>query len=171
MGRSFLVRIKLDTLRANLSAADGEVYSRADVRRCGCGDDAIGAIAKQLGVNPADVIGMDQRIRSGGDESLNVTFGAEDENGAEWQDFMVETRPNQEAAYFHVEETRLRRGQLQAALSSLDEREHELWKSRVLAGNLYINRGTTGAVVLRQPFGGMGKSLSSGATTMAGSLF
>ena len=33
MGRSFLVRIKLDTLRANLSAADGEVYSRADVRR------------------------------------------------------------------------------------------------------------------------------------------
>ena len=33
MGRSFLVRIKLDTLRANLSSADGEVYSRADVRR------------------------------------------------------------------------------------------------------------------------------------------
>ena len=26
------------------------------------------------------------------------------------------------------------------------------------AGNLYINRGTTGAVTLRQPFGGMGKS-------------
>ncbi|HVK57501.1 MAG TPA: aldehyde dehydrogenase family protein, partial [Candidatus Kapabacteria bacterium] len=47
---------------------------------------------------------------------------------------------------------------LTSGLHSLDEREHELWKSRILAGNLYINRGTTGAVVLRQPFGGMGKS-------------
>jgi hypothetical protein len=33
VGRSFLVRIKLDTLRANLSAADGEAYTRADVRQ------------------------------------------------------------------------------------------------------------------------------------------
>lgn len=33
MGRSFLVRIKLDVLRANLSAADGAAYSRADVRQ------------------------------------------------------------------------------------------------------------------------------------------
>jgi RHH-type proline utilization regulon transcriptional repressor/proline dehydrogenase/delta 1-pyrroline-5-carboxylate dehydrogenase len=47
---------------------------------------------------------------------------------------------------------------LTSGLHSLDEREHELWKAKVLAGNLYLNRGTTGAVVLRQPFGGMGKS-------------
>jgi len=33
-----------------------------------------------------------------------------------------------------------------------------IWKDEIRAGNLYINRGTTGAVVLRQPFGGMGKS-------------
>ena len=33
MGRSFLVRVKPDTLRASRSSADGEVYSRADVRR------------------------------------------------------------------------------------------------------------------------------------------
>ena len=47
---------------------------------------------------------------------------------------------------------------LTSGLHSLDEREHERWKARVRAGNLYLNRGTTGAVVLRQPFGGMGKS-------------
>jgi RHH-type proline utilization regulon transcriptional repressor/proline dehydrogenase/delta 1-pyrroline-5-carboxylate dehydrogenase len=47
---------------------------------------------------------------------------------------------------------------LTSGLQSLDEREHALWKAGVRAGNLYINRGTTGAVVLRQPFGGMGKS-------------
>ena len=47
---------------------------------------------------------------------------------------------------------------LTSALESLDRREQEKWKSGVFAGNLYINKGTTGAVVLRQPFGGMGKS-------------
>jgi len=47
---------------------------------------------------------------------------------------------------------------LTAGLESLDDREQELWREQVRAGNLYINRVTTGAVVLRQPFGGMGKS-------------
>jgi RHH-type proline utilization regulon transcriptional repressor/proline dehydrogenase/delta 1-pyrroline-5-carboxylate dehydrogenase len=48
---------------------------------------------------------------------------------------------------------------LTSGLESLDEREWEFWRQRVHAGNLYINRVTTGAVVLRQPFGGMGKSV------------
>ena len=47
---------------------------------------------------------------------------------------------------------------LTSGLESLDAREQEIWKDEIRAGNLYINRGTTGAVVLRQPFGGMGKS-------------
>ncbi len=47
---------------------------------------------------------------------------------------------------------------LTAGLESLDPREQARWKNGVRAGNLYINRGTTGAVTLRQPFGGMGKS-------------
>jgi RHH-type transcriptional regulator, proline utilization regulon repressor / proline dehydrogenase / delta 1-pyrroline-5-carboxylate dehydrogenase len=47
---------------------------------------------------------------------------------------------------------------LTSGLESLDEREWEYWKEHTHAGNLYINRVTTGAVVLRQPFGGHGKS-------------
>lgn len=47
---------------------------------------------------------------------------------------------------------------LTSGLESLDEREVTYWKANLKAGNLYINRGTTGAIVLRQPFGGMGKS-------------
>lgn len=47
---------------------------------------------------------------------------------------------------------------LTSGIESLDHREQELWKDKVFAGNLYINRGTTGAIVLRQPFGGLGKS-------------
>lgn len=47
---------------------------------------------------------------------------------------------------------------LTSGLESLDEREIKYWREHMKAGNLYINRGTTGAIVLRQPFGGMGKS-------------
>ena len=47
---------------------------------------------------------------------------------------------------------------LTSGLESLDKREQEKWKQQIKAGNLYVNRGTTGAIVLRQPFGGMGKS-------------
>jgi RHH-type proline utilization regulon transcriptional repressor/proline dehydrogenase/delta 1-pyrroline-5-carboxylate dehydrogenase len=47
---------------------------------------------------------------------------------------------------------------LTSGLESLDTREQARWKNRIKAGNLYINRGTTGAMTLRQPFGGMGKS-------------
>ncbi len=47
---------------------------------------------------------------------------------------------------------------LTSGLESLDDREIGLWKDSLPAGNLYINRSTTGAVVLRQPFGGVGLS-------------
>jgi len=44
---------------------------------------------------------------------------------------------------------------LTSGLQSLDEQEQKYWKNHVMAGNLYINRGITGAIVNRQPFGGM----------------
>jgi len=47
---------------------------------------------------------------------------------------------------------------LTSGIESLDEREVLFWKENLKAGNLYVNRGTTGAIVLRQPFGGLGKS-------------
>jgi RHH-type proline utilization regulon transcriptional repressor/proline dehydrogenase/delta 1-pyrroline-5-carboxylate dehydrogenase len=56
---------------------------------------------------------------------------------------------------------------LTAGLHSLDRREVEYWVEHVQAGNLYVNRGITGAIVRRQPFGGWKKS-SVGAGTKAG---
>jgi RHH-type proline utilization regulon transcriptional repressor/proline dehydrogenase/delta 1-pyrroline-5-carboxylate dehydrogenase len=56
---------------------------------------------------------------------------------------------------------------LTAGFHSLDEEECELWISRVAAGNLYVNRTVTGAVVNRQPFGGWKRS-SVGPTSKAG---
>jgi len=47
---------------------------------------------------------------------------------------------------------------LTAGIHTLDESEIAAWKEKVQAGNLYINRGITGAIVQRQPFGGWKKS-------------
>jgi len=43
---------------------------------------------------------------------------------------------------------------LTSGLHSLDEREQRRFIARLQAGNLYINRGITGAIVQRQAFGG-----------------
>ncbi|GAA3679644.1 bifunctional proline dehydrogenase/L-glutamate gamma-semialdehyde dehydrogenase [Arthrobacter ginkgonis] len=47
---------------------------------------------------------------------------------------------------------------LTSGLHSLDRDEVAYWLEHVQAGNLYVNRGTTGAIVRRQPFGGWKKS-------------
>lgn len=56
---------------------------------------------------------------------------------------------------------------LTSGLQSLDEREQDHWIDHIEAGNLYINRGTTGAIVRRQPFGGC-KASSIGGGSKAG---
>ncbi|MCA9915481.1 MAG: proline dehydrogenase family protein, partial [Anaerolineae bacterium] len=47
---------------------------------------------------------------------------------------------------------------LTSGLHSLDDREIAIWREKIEAGNAYINRGTTGAIVQRQPFGGWKQS-------------
>ncbi|OFP35775.1 proline dehydrogenase family protein [Corynebacterium sp. HMSC071B10] len=47
---------------------------------------------------------------------------------------------------------------LTAGLHTLDGEEITYWLDRVEAGNVYVNRGITGAIVQRQPFGGWKKS-------------
>jgi len=56
---------------------------------------------------------------------------------------------------------------LTAGLHSLNSEELGLWLDTIQAGNLYVNRGITGAIVQRQPFGGWKKS-AVGAGTKAG---
>jgi RHH-type proline utilization regulon transcriptional repressor/proline dehydrogenase/delta 1-pyrroline-5-carboxylate dehydrogenase len=47
---------------------------------------------------------------------------------------------------------------LTAGIHSLNSQEITDWLARVQAGNAYVNRGITGAIVQRQPFGGWKKS-------------
>ena len=56
---------------------------------------------------------------------------------------------------------------LTAGIHSLDPDEVNTWIDTVEAGNLYVNRGITGAVVQRQPFGGWKRS-TVGTTSKAG---
>ena len=92
--------------------------------------DAVARIATELGVNPNDVIGMDQRLRHG-DESLNSPLGG-DEDAQEWQDFLVDTRPSQEELYSRKQIAGQRKGQLMEALARLDERERSIFVARHL---------------------------------------
>ena len=56
---------------------------------------------------------------------------------------------------------------LTGGIHSLDPDEIERWREEVEVGNAYINRGTTGAIVQRQPFGGW-KDSSVGPGVKAG---
>jgi RHH-type proline utilization regulon transcriptional repressor/proline dehydrogenase/delta 1-pyrroline-5-carboxylate dehydrogenase len=57
---------------------------------------------------------------------------------------------------------------LTAGLHSLDGAEIGTWLDSVQAGNLYVNRSTTGAIVERQPFGGWKKSVVGPGTKAGG---
>jgi RHH-type proline utilization regulon transcriptional repressor/proline dehydrogenase/delta 1-pyrroline-5-carboxylate dehydrogenase len=57
---------------------------------------------------------------------------------------------------------------LTSGLQTLDEDEIKIWKNSIEAGNLYINRGITGAIVNRQPFGGMKRSAFGGGIKAGG---
>ena len=57
---------------------------------------------------------------------------------------------------------------LTAGLHSLDVDEVDHWLEQAQAGNLYVNRGITGAIVRRQPFGGWKRSSVGGSTKAGG---
>lgn len=56
---------------------------------------------------------------------------------------------------------------LTSGIHSLDKREQKKWQRLIIAGNCYINRGITGAIVRRQAFGGT-KNSSFGRGSKAG---
>ncbi len=57
---------------------------------------------------------------------------------------------------------------LTAGLYTQDPDDLALWLDRVEAGNLYVNRGITGAIVQRQPFGGWKRSSVGGGAKAGG---
>ena len=87
-------------------------------------------IAKRLGVTNQDVIDMNRRL--GGDASLNAPIRDDGEPG-EWQDWLVDTSPSQEAILAESEEYDHRRQALSGAMEVLNPREKRIFEARRLA--------------------------------------
>ena len=87
-------------------------------------------IARKLGVSEDDVVSMNRRL--GGDASLNAPVRADSESG-EWQDWLVDDTPSQEDRLVDSQESDLRRGYLNKALATLNERERRIFEARRLA--------------------------------------
>jgi len=93
-------------------------------------DDQVKLIAKRLGVTERDVIDMNRRL--GGDASLNAPIRDDGEPG-EWQDWLVDTAPNQETLMADSEEYDHRRNALTGAMGVLNPRERRIFEARRLA--------------------------------------
>lgn len=86
-------------------------------------------IARELGVPLNDVVGMEQRM-SGGDQSLNAPVAADSED--DWQDFLVDERPNPEEIVIGMKDGAARSQWLNTALSELSPREQVIIRERKL---------------------------------------
>src|SRR6201982_2394662 len=92
--------------------------------------DQVKIIAKRLGVTDQDVIDMNRRL--GGDASLNAPIRDDGEAG-EWQDWLVDNTPSQEALMAEHEEYDHRRQALNGAMGVLNPRERRIFEARRLA--------------------------------------
>src|ERR1700704_3323750 len=92
--------------------------------------DQVKIIARQLGVTEQNVVDMNRRL--GGDASLNAPIRDDGEAG-EWQDWLVDNSPSQEAVLAEHEEFDHRRQALNGAIGVLNPRERRIFEARRLA--------------------------------------
>src|SRR5690606_38906581 len=90
--------LNLRRLRGQMKAIDGGQLT----------PDQVEKIANQLDVSKEEVITMDRRL-AGGDTSLNAPLRGDEENGGEWQDWLVDETPNQETRLVEGDEFDSRR--------------------------------------------------------------
>ena len=91
--------------------------------------DQVKQIATTLHVTEADVVSMNQRLT--GDASLNAPMRA-DEGSSEWQDWLVDDKPDQETTLGNSEEYSERMQLLSGAMGELNEREKAIFQARRL---------------------------------------
>ncbi|ACL62319.1 RNA polymerase sigma factor RpoH [Methylobacterium nodulans] len=110
----------------NLRKAKGRISAldEGDLR-----PEQVKQIATRLGVPEQDVIDMNRRLS--GDASLNAPLREEGEG--EWQDWLVDDSPSQEAVLAREEEGQNRLAALRDALSVLNPRERRIFEARRLA--------------------------------------
>jgi len=112
----------------NLRKVKGQIQAleEGDLR-----PEQVKTIATKLGVSEADVVSMNRRL--GGDTSLNAPIRNDAEGGGEWQDWLVDEAPDQEARLAQDEESDNRRRLLRDAMGVLNDRERRIFEARRLA--------------------------------------
>ena len=107
-----------------------EAYEDSDLH-----PDDVNKIATDLGVPEQEVINMNRRMMMGGDASLNVQMRQGEEDGGQWQDWLVDDRPLQDEAVADAEESSVRHEMLMDAMDALNEREQHILTERRLTDN------------------------------------
>ncbi|WGF89043.1 RNA polymerase sigma factor RpoH [Marinivivus vitaminiproducens] len=92
--------------------------------------ETVKAIAERLDVTENDVIEMNRRL-DGPDHSLNATLRSDGET--EWMDWLVDHTDSQEAVLAREDELHHRRGLLENAMGTLNDRERHILHERRLA--------------------------------------
>ena len=110
----------LGRIKARLGLYDNKELAPSEVKQ----------IANELVVDERDVVEMNRRI--GGDSSLNVPVGKDDES-VEAIDLLADKTQNIENNYARREEVELKRRILLQAMSKLNDREQYIVKNRMLS--------------------------------------
>ncbi len=88
-------------------------------------------IAVDLKVSPEEVISMNRRM-TGGDASLNALISRDSEGTNEWQDWLEDEDADHANSFAENQELDKRRNLLARAMSTLNERERSIIRSRRL---------------------------------------
>ena len=112
----------------NLRKAKSRIgaYDDGDLR-----PEQVTKIANDLGVTESELVSMNRRM-SGGDASLNVMVGGDEDGSSQWQDWLQDESADQAADYEQNDEMSVRSEMLNDAMGVLNDREKDIMTLRRL---------------------------------------
>ena len=112
----------------NLRKAKSRIgaYDDGDLR-----PEQVTKIANDLGVSESELVSMNRRM-SGGDASLNVIVGGDEDGSTQWQDWLQDESADQAADYEQNDEMSVRSEMLNDAMGVLNDREQDIMTLRRL---------------------------------------
>jgi len=124
--------VKLGTTAAQKKLFFNLRKLKAKLRHVEDGDlppEKVKHISKQLNVTEDEVVQMNRRLAAP-DHSLNAPL--RQDGDAEWQDWLVDDKPNAETIVAEEEQSKVRRQLLQEAMKGLTKRERQILEERRL---------------------------------------
>ena len=122
--------VKLGTTAAQKKLFFNLRRVKREMRELESGDlspETVSAIATKLDVSEADVVDMNRRLAAA-DSSLNAVTATEGD--MEWQDLLVDQRPDQESIVVDADELASRRRLLAFGMEKLNDRERRILVER-----------------------------------------